>query len=46
VSLFAFYASRWMEEDPMEILQSVHSCIEQTIKTLKQMKIPLISIKG
>ena len=35
-----------MEEDPMEILQSVYTCIEQTVKNLQQMKIPISSIKG
>lgn len=37
---------RWVEEDPIEILRSVHECIEKTTQNLLKMNISLLAIKG
>lgn len=35
-----------MEEDPQEIIQSVHECIERTCEKLTQLNVDVSSIKG
>lgn len=35
-----------MEQDPKEILQSVHECVERTCEKLKQLNIDITNIKG
>jgi len=37
---------RWVEEDPLEILKTVHECIEETVKGLQKMNISKDCIKG
>ncbi|XP_030641633.1 glycerol kinase [Chanos chanos] len=42
----SFPKEGWVEEDPMEILQSVHDCIERTCEKLTQLQIDISSIKA
>lgn len=37
---------RWVEEDPREIMQSVHECIERTCEKLCKLNIDVSNIKG
>jgi len=37
---------RWVEEDPVEILQSVKTCIEKAVENLKTLNIDPTCIKG
>jgi len=37
---------RWVEEDPVEILQSVKTCIEKAVDNLKTLNIDPNCIKG
>lgn len=41
-----FSVQRWVEQDPMEILQSVYECIEKTCEKLGQLNIDISNIKG
>jgi glycerol kinase len=36
----------WVEQDPMEILQSVHECIEKTCEKLRQLNVDISNIKA
>ncbi|XP_038125201.1 glycerol kinase-like isoform X1 [Cyprinodon tularosa] len=36
----------WVEADPMEILQSVHECVEKTCQKLRQLNVDLSNIKA
>uniref|UniRef100_A0A3Q2D949 glycerol kinase n=1 Tax=Cyprinodon variegatus TaxID=28743 RepID=A0A3Q2D949_CYPVA len=36
----------WVEADPMEILQSVHECVEKTCQKLRQLNVDLPNIKA
>uniref|UniRef100_H2YB91 Probable glycerol kinase n=1 Tax=Ciona savignyi TaxID=51511 RepID=H2YB91_CIOSA len=36
----------WVEEDPMEILNTVYECIDKTVQSLTQMNIPTHCIKA
>lgn len=41
-----FVYSRWVEQDPKEILQSVYECMERTCEKLNQLNINIANIKG
>ncbi|OXB63933.1 hypothetical protein ASZ78_001054 [Callipepla squamata] len=36
----------WVEQDPKEILKSVHECVERTCEKLQQLNIDITNIKG
>jgi len=40
------HAVRWVEEDPVEILKSVKTCIEKAVENLKSLNIDAQCIKG
>lgn len=44
--LIGCWSPRWVEEDPMEILQSVYECMERTCEKLTQLNIDITNIKG
>ena len=37
---------RWVEEDPIEILQSVKTCIEKAVENLRTLNVDPECIKG
>lgn len=40
------WSSRWVEEDPNEILQSVYECMDRTCEKLTQLNVDISNIKG
>lgn len=40
------WSSRWVEEDPKEILQSVYECMDRTCEKLTQLNVDISNIKG
>ena len=42
---FIFLVYSWVEEDPLEILQSVKACIEKALTNLKALNISSDNIK-
>uniref|UniRef100_A0A3P9JVT5 Carbohydrate kinase FGGY N-terminal domain-containing protein n=1 Tax=Oryzias latipes TaxID=8090 RepID=A0A3P9JVT5_ORYLA len=41
----SFPKEGWVEEDPKEIMQSVHECIEKTCEKLSQLKVDISRVK-
>lgn len=46
VLFFVFVCLRWVEQDAIEILQSVYECMEKTCGKLNQLNININNIKG
>uniref|UniRef100_A0A8C7ZS82 glycerol kinase n=1 Tax=Oryzias sinensis TaxID=183150 RepID=A0A8C7ZS82_9TELE len=42
----SFPKEGWVEEDPKEIMQSVHECIENTCEKLSQLKVDISRVKA
>ncbi|XP_078795195.1 glycerol kinase-like isoform X2 [Oryzias latipes] len=42
----SFPKEGWVEEDPKEIMQSVHECIEKTCEKLSQLKVDISRVKA
>ncbi|KAF2980757.1 hypothetical protein EK904_001288 [Melospiza melodia maxima] len=40
------FQGRWVEQDPKEILDSVHECVERTCEKMKELNIDITNIRG